>query len=478
MKLNILTPSYIDSLAAGVSAINAAKGVAKSKLIKRHISADDSLIFGESSGSGKSNYSCSMDLLSDTARCSCPSRQIPCKHVLGLLYAYAENKNSFTIAEIPEDIAKKRERTEKRLEQKENPPAVKKPVSDEKRAKIAAKRINVQLEGLDNAEKLLNELVKLGFVAINGSAVKEYRERVKELGNYYINGVLIRFNELIDAIVIAQNNATDKHLKAAVLLYQLISQGRSFLNEKLKNPLEIRTDTDMEEQLGFVWKTEMLISAGLKLENSEFAELYYFRDYDTARKEWVAESSFINLKDGVIYRRVNYYPDKRNLKIAENYTYDVLSIPLAAVFPGVINRRIRFVNEGVTTSGFSPDYAKRIRNFAEKDYAVSVRNAKNILRNPLNSQHVIALLEVNDIFQTEDKQPVITDKNGFKIALSENEFFKRGLMLDKSRYINSLSKELIIGNTLCVSFEIDLIKGTLFATPLSMVTDKQIIRLL
>jgi hypothetical protein len=481
MDINSITPLYIDSLAANASAINAAKGVAKSKLVLRNISADNSLIFGECSGSGKSNYGCSMDLLSKTARCTCPSRQIPCKHVLGLLYAFAEDKNSFTIAEIPEDIVKKRERAEKRLEAKENPPEKKsKPVSDEKRAKTAAKRIAVQLEGLDIAEKLLYEIVKLGFVALNSAALKDYRDRAKELGNYYINGVLIRFNELLEAISIAQNNNTDKHLKAAILLYQLISQGRSFLNEKLKNPLEIRTDTDLEEQLGFVWKTEKLIEAGLKLENAEFAELYYIRDNDSVRKEWVTESSFINLKDGVIYRRVSFFPDKRNIKIAEDYSYDVLSVPLVAVFPGVINRRIRFVRNDVTASAFSPRNAIRIREFAEKDFSIAVKNAKNILRNPLNSQHVIALLEVNNIFETEDKQSVITDKNGFKIGLSENKFSYRSAdsWLDKSRFINRLSKDFIVGNTLCVSLENNLSKGTIYAAPLSIITDKEIIRLL
>ena len=50
-------------------------------------------------------------------RCTCPSRQFPCKHVLGLLYAYAGGA-SFTPAEVPEDLAAKREKAEKREERK------------------------------------------------------------------------------------------------------------------------------------------------------------------------------------------------------------------------------------------------------------------------------------------------------------------------------------------------------------------------
>lgn len=50
-------------------------------------------------------------------RCSCPSRQFPCKHALGLLYAYTEGQ-TFTPAPVPEDIASKREKAEKREENK------------------------------------------------------------------------------------------------------------------------------------------------------------------------------------------------------------------------------------------------------------------------------------------------------------------------------------------------------------------------
>ena len=41
-------------------------------------------------------------------RCTCPSRQFPCKHVLSLLYALVERK-TFTSADVPEELAAKRE---------------------------------------------------------------------------------------------------------------------------------------------------------------------------------------------------------------------------------------------------------------------------------------------------------------------------------------------------------------------------------
>jgi hypothetical protein len=479
MDINSITPSYIDSLAANSSAITAAKGVMKSKLVRRNIASDNSLIFGECSGSGKSNYGCSMDLLSGTARCTCPSRQVPCKHVLGLLYAYADDKNSFTIEKIPDDIAKKRERLDKRLEEKTNP-TTKKPknVSVEKDAKAAAKRIAVQLEGLQIAEKLLGEILKLGFVALNSNAISEYRVRVKELGNYYINGVTIRFNELLAAIKLAQNAETDKHLKAAILLYELISQGRCFLTEKLKNPLEIRTDIDIEEQLGFVWKTEKLIEAGLTLENVKLAELFYRRNFDNIRREWVTESALINLESGEIYRKVGYYPVRQGLVVADDYVYGVLNIALAAIYPGLAPRRIRFDSATIKQSEFTAETAAKIKSFAAKSYAAVIKNAKNSLRNPLHSGSVTALLFIHDILYTENKKAIITDSDGAKITLDSRRNSDNNNRLDRCRAVYDFSREKIVGEAICVSLECDSQNGMMYADPLGVFDDSKLIRLL
>ena len=66
-------------------------------------SADDTFYMGECKGSGKSNYITSVDFIEPDApvcRCSCPSRQFPCKHGLALLYEIAA-KREFGTCAIP-----------------------------------------------------------------------------------------------------------------------------------------------------------------------------------------------------------------------------------------------------------------------------------------------------------------------------------------------------------------------------------------
>src|SRR4029079_16062081 len=94
--------------------------VLKNKLSKLHVSDEGALIFGECQGSGKDPYKVSVDFArpdQPTHRCSCPSHQHPCKHCLGLLYAYAQKK-TFTPAAVPDDLAAKREKLAARAEKK------------------------------------------------------------------------------------------------------------------------------------------------------------------------------------------------------------------------------------------------------------------------------------------------------------------------------------------------------------------------
>lgn len=76
-------------LAPDAAAAKAAGGVAKPAKWGG-TGCDDEAVWGECQGSGKSVYRACVDLTEPAYRCSCPSRKIPCKHVLGLLLLWAE----------------------------------------------------------------------------------------------------------------------------------------------------------------------------------------------------------------------------------------------------------------------------------------------------------------------------------------------------------------------------------------------------
>jgi hypothetical protein len=112
-----ITEEFINSVAPNQNAITNGLGlVKKNSFISLNISEDKTVLFGECKGSGSSIYITSADFInpeSPVFRCSCPSRQFPCKHSIGLLFAYTNGK-SFETAEIPLDILQKREKLEKK----------------------------------------------------------------------------------------------------------------------------------------------------------------------------------------------------------------------------------------------------------------------------------------------------------------------------------------------------------------------------
>jgi uncharacterized Zn finger protein len=86
---------YVESAAPNAEAAKNGRGlVLKGKFKLLQIDADETILFGECEGSGKLPYSCSSDFVrpeQPTHRCSCPSRQFPCKHCVGLMFAYVTN---------------------------------------------------------------------------------------------------------------------------------------------------------------------------------------------------------------------------------------------------------------------------------------------------------------------------------------------------------------------------------------------------
>ena len=106
-----LDKEKILAMSPNASAVANAKKICSSgAFVKLAHSSDDTFYMGECKGSGKSNYIVSADFIdkeNPVIRCTCPSRQFPCKHGLALLFEIADGK-TFEECEIPEDILAKR----------------------------------------------------------------------------------------------------------------------------------------------------------------------------------------------------------------------------------------------------------------------------------------------------------------------------------------------------------------------------------
>lgn len=113
----------IAAMAPNVNAVNNARKIVKSGGFTEHArSEDDTFYMGSCKGSGSSAYRVTLDFADNDApvcRCSCPSRQFPCKHGLALMMELSQGRH-WDICDIPQDILDKRAKKDVRAGKKES----------------------------------------------------------------------------------------------------------------------------------------------------------------------------------------------------------------------------------------------------------------------------------------------------------------------------------------------------------------------
>ncbi len=479
-----INEDFVDAEAPNSNAIKNGRGlVVKGKFVALHQSADNSLIFGECAGSGKSNYACSCDFVDPSKpvyRCSCPSRQFPCKHCLGLMYAYAEGRE-FKSAEIPEEILDKRgkaqQRAEKRKEQAAKPKKVNK--------SALKKKIEAKLKGLDLLERLTHDLVRAGMGNMNAKLARQIEEQAKQLGNAYLPGaqsalhnytrLFVEDDGYFDAEVSAKarERIYSEALDQLTRLNALVKQGRNYLNERLNDPeLAPETETPIAEWLGHAWQLSELKLAGLVEADAELIQLAFNSYDDVARREFVDTGIWMNLASGEIQTTQTFRPYKAVKYIkSEDSFFQVRQVPELCVYPGKVNPRIRW--DAAASRQIEGKDLDTVRTHGQSDFAVVVKRIKNDLKAPLANKRPIAALNYEKITTVGD-EIVVEDKQGERLVFTES-----GLSEEPSscHLLWLLPAEMHEGQTLIVRFHQDLDSRTLKVKPLSIVTRSQIYRL-
>jgi len=478
-----LDKEKILAMSPNASAVANAKKICSSgSFVKLAHSSDDTFYMGECKGSGKSNYIVSADFVDEenpVIRCSCPSRQFPCKHGLALLFEIADEK-TFEECEIPEDILAKREKKEKAKAKKES---AEKTEGTEKEKKAPSKvskaartkKINKQIEGLDLIKKITSQLLKVGLSTMGTVSLKEYKDIVKQLGDYYLPGPQILFQRLMLEVQEYKEDQDTKHYQQALdclkKLRAIEKKGREYLKAELeKENLEI-SDNTLYEDLGGVWKLEQLNDLGLKKENARLIQLAFEVTYDEASKIFTDYGYWIDIDSGEISYTANYRAQSALKYIKqEDSNFSLLTVPTLTYYPGSLNKRIRWANanfEEREKSSF-----KKIKTYAI-DIEQATKIAKNELKNILTDNEVSLLLEFEKIMFIEEegtKKYILVDKNKKMIELKNNG----------SKELEKVFYELLPNE--CLENQVMFVKlfqedRTIYAKAHSIITDDGIVRL-
>ena len=476
--------TYADSQATNAAAIKNARGVVlKRKFVGLFRSADGTLLFGDCKGSGAENYRPSADFADPAKpvyRCTCPSRQFPCKHSLALLYACAQG-SKFSEKEIPADIADKRTKIEQRAEKKKE--AADKPVKVNTSA--LKKKIQTQLGGLDLLESLVNDLVRAGLGTLNAKSARQVEDQARQLGDAYLPGAQNALHALTGLFYRTQISSQDElkpsereRIYSAALdqlnrLHSLCKQGRKYLQTRLDDPeLKPETDTDIAAWLGHAWQLRELKDAGLLQSNVELLQLAFNSHDDWTRQEFVETGVWLNLQTGAVQLTRNYRPYRAAKMIREDHScFSVMTCPELFVYPGNLNPRVRW-EASEPRPATNADYA-RAREFAKTDLKSVIKEVKTQLRTPLGDRYPFALIHFRALGRAGE-DVIIEDATGERLVLADDQYAGEPASLP---ILPLLPRAMHHDHVLLVRFHHDLDSQKLRAKPLSIITENEIIRL-
>lgn len=479
-----LDEAYVESAAPNADAAKNGRGlVVKGKFLELHVDAEETILFGKCQGSGKEPYQCSSDFAradQPTHRCSCPSRQFPCKHCVGLMYAYVLKKGSFTKTDVPEDLAAKREklatRAEKKKEEAEKPKVVNK--------SALAKKIQAQLDGLDLLEKLTLDITRIGIGNMNAKTANEIEEKAKQLGNAYLPGAqaaLHRYTKLfgddegkVDPKTPGKGEAIfSEALDQLSRLHSIVKQGRAYLQRRLEDPdLKPETETAIAAWLGHAWQLAELKAAGLVQNDVELLQLAFNTHDDVARQEYVDTGVWMNLNTGRIQITQNFRPYKavKYIKSDDSF-FQIAQVKELCVYPGDANPRIRW--DGMIPRAIEPKDLQRARAHACPDFAAIIKQVKMNLKGPLADKQPIYALQFRRIGQV-DGMPVVEDAKGERLVMTDTGMTEEP---PSCHLLQLIPRELHENQVLVVRFRHDLDRRKLQVKPLSILTNTSVVRL-
>lgn len=425
----MLTKAMIEQMAVNDSALANGKKLADKGCFANLKKTEDSTVYwGECAGSGKNPYRTSVDMSDEkklpVCRCSCPSRQFPCKHGLALMLLI-ERGEAFEVDALPEEIAEKRAKAEER-ETKKAEKAAKPKKQTASSIKAAEKKTAKQLEGLEMARKMTDELMTSGLATLSGTSIQKFRDLATELYNYGLPGPQLIMNRIAESMSEIQfrgergESADVKKLYSQTLRYliklnTIIKKGCAFLSKKIEERTFDDNNDILFEELGGIWKLEELEKIQSFRDNARLVELSFEVVEDRVKDEFQYKSHCIDMDTKEICANISMVPSKvwSKIKIPDS-CFEMLLIPRVYKYPGT--SRVRW--DSFTTRKLTDEDRLALISCAEESFESAVKKFKNYIKNTLHEKSMMMLLPVASIGMA-GVNLLIEDAAGTRIRVSD-----------------------------------------------------------
>lgn len=399
-----LNAQAVLALAPDPSSAAAGKKNSSAKLWKG-LGANDSAFWGECQGSAV--YQVKVDRRQFAFNCSCPSRKLPCKHVLGLLLLACDSINTLSENTPPEWVStwlEKRDATAKKKEEKEAAAPAEKVIDEAAKAKRVEKRAAAVLAGLDQLELFLADFVRQGLAAIERKAYELCENQAKRLVDAQARGLANRVKRLAE-IPSSGGNWTERMLAEMSRLQLLVHAARR--QESLRPELA----SEIRQLIGWNVTSEELAKHTDQLEDN-WLVLAIENDVEEklrVQKIWLY---------GAASSEIGYYMQFAPGSVPFNQSFLIGGLFKAKVtfYPGVSRMRVALSAIEEASDGFRSINAKSIADNL-------VGAAESLGRNPWLDEVPVCIADA--VAQpTDSGEWFIVDTTGDALPMGRAEFWE------------------------------------------------------
>src|SRR5262249_37181426 len=230
-----------------------------------------------------------------------------------------------------------------------------------------AKKTRQQRDGLDLLENLLTDLVS-GGQWFEKSRLTRLENQSRQMSDHYLPGARVMLRRLV--LLGREKDVSEEERMAEGTevigrLWAMAQKGRNYLDEKLGGEeSQAEADAVMEEVLGKAWQLTELREKGYFRSDLDFYELAWDRYDDDAREERIETSHLPDLKEGKVYQAISYRPYKAMGQRGQASYQQPLHVAEAAVYPGFLNRRVRWDPSAEAPRPTAPAVLQRVHGFA------------------------------------------------------------------------------------------------------------------
>ena len=185
-----------------------------------------------------------------------------------------------------------------------------------------------------------------------------------------------------------------------VRLWAMVRKGQKVLEEKLEEGETNETDAVVEDLLGHVWELTALKAKGWVRQQVRLLELADERWTDQVRSERIEQGWLLDLDSGQILVERRFRPFAAIDRIKERDSLErPVTISEAGIYPGFVNRRIRWEVAALTSRPAALDDFAAIHRHAQPTLDAALAVYKEQIRNPLAPDDAVVLIAVADLKQ-------------------------------------------------------------------------------